>query len=332
LAGLIGKVVGALHYRGFFPLLILLPLLGVVAPRAGIAQQGSEGQIERSRLPNPLTPVTGGLSVGEPGGSDESPPPDAVAHDNDFGLLSLLRQPERPQPWSLFADGGYVYTSNVALTDRNTHGDSFFVGEGGVGYEWKISPDAAISASAQEQYFAYHRFNQLDFGSMDFALAFSYTAHRLDDIVLSTQLGFTRLTHRGLFDNEFFRNGALSFGAQKIFAIGRAQVISAGADIDLGLSIPHVAEREEFGLSTAYVVQVTRHLSIQAGVRVACFIYPVGGREDFNLSGTGGATYAFAPWCSLGVTLSGTVDRSNREVLAYDMLDSGASALFRFRF
>ena len=244
----------------------------MVAPRAVVAQQGAEGQIERSRLPNPLTPVTGGLSVGEPGaGTDEVAPPESVERDNDFGLLSLLRQPERPQPWSLFADGGYVYTNNVALTHRDTHGDSFFVGEGGVGYEWKISPDAAISASAQEQYFAYDRFSQLDFGSMNFALALSYTAHRLDDIVLSAQVGFTRLTHRGLFDNEFLRDGELSFGAQKLFAIGRAQLISAGADIDLGLSVPHVAEREEFGLSSAYVVQFTRHLSIQAGVRIACF-------------------------------------------------------------
>ena len=315
---------------------LLLAFPGRALRAQNFSPQTAEGQIERSRLPNPVLPLSpGSLSLGEPPeATDSAAEPRAAnaAGDGDLGVQSLLRAHDRPHPWSLFADGGFVYTTNVALTRRNTQDDFFFVGEGGASYERTLSPELSLSAAAREQYFAYDKFDQLDFGSLNVALALAYTAHRLDDTVLSAQLGFTRLTRRGLFDNEFYRNANLALGAQKVFSIGRAQLVSAGGDIDLGFSLPHAAEREEFGLSAGYIVQITRHLSAQAGGRVAYFLYAATGREDFNVSGSAGLTYAFTPWCSLGATVSGTVDRSSRAVFDYDVLNSGASAFFRVRF
>ena len=319
--------------------LMCLPLLGLPA-RPLFAQsfspQTAGGQVERSRLPNPVLPLApGSLSLGEPpeasGNTEEPRAPDAPG-DSDLGVQSLLSAHESPRPWSLFADGGFVYTSNVALTNHNPRDDVFYVGEGGVSYDYTLSHDLSLSAALREQYFAYNHFDQLDFGALNFALALSYTARQLDDVVLSAQLGFTRLTHRGLFDNEFYRNGSLALGAQKVYTLGRAQLFSAGVDIDLGLSLPHAAEREEFGASAGYVVQITRHLSAQVGYRAAFFLYPATGREDFNGSGSAGLTYAFTPWCSVGATLSGTVDRSSRTVFDYDVLNSGANVFFRLRF
>jgi hypothetical protein len=318
-------------------LLLSLLVLGFWSRPASAQQspaQAAEGDIERSRLPNPTLPVTGGLSLGEPvdaAGETEATAP-ATSGDSDLGVQSILRAPTRPEPWTLFADGGFLFTNNVALTHRGTHSDVFFVGEGGLGYDWKVSPDLVISAAGRQQYFHYNRYTDLDFGSINFALAISYTVHELDDIVLSAQLGFTRLTHRSVVDNEFYRDGELSLGAQKEFAIGRAQVITAGGDIELGVSVPHVAEREEFGLSTAYIVQCTRMISLQAGVRSAYYLYASTGRQDFNFTGSTGVTCAFTPWCSVGATLSGTIDRSSREVFAYDTIDTGVSVFFRLRF
>jgi hypothetical protein len=307
-------------------------------PRDASAQQDSsaalEGQIERSRLPNPTLPVSGGLGLGTPvdaAGEVESNAP-ATSGDNDLGVQAILNAPVKPEPWSIFADGGFLFTSNVALTHRHTESDVFFVGEGGVGYDWKVSPELTVSASGREQYFAYNKYTDLDFGSIDFALAISYVAHELDDIVLSAQLGFTRLTHRSIVDNEFYRNGGLSLGAEKTWALGRAQAISTGGDIELGVSVPHVAEREEFGLSTAYTVQCTRMISLQAGVRTAYYLYADSGRQDFNLTGSTGLTLAVTPWCSLGATFSGTLDRSNHEVFAYDVINTGVTVFFRLRF
>ncbi len=117
-----------------------------------------------------------------------------------------------------------------------------------------------------------------------------------------------------------------------MFSLSRAQLVSFGGDIDLGLSLPHAAEREEFGVSAGYIVQITRHLSAQTGARAAYFLYAATGREDFNASGSAGLTYAFAPWCSLGATVSGTLDRSSRAVFDYNVLNSGASVFFRLRF
>ena len=79
-------------------------------------------------------------------------------------------------------------------------------------------------------------------------------------------------------------------------------------------------------------MQLTRHLSAQTGGRAAYFLYPATGRDDFNGSGSAGLTYAFTPWCSLGATVSGTLDRSSRTVFDYNVLNSGASVFFRLRF
>jgi hypothetical protein len=327
---------GALSNRSALTLFSSLLFLGLSLPAARAQQlsgDAAEGQIERSRLANPTLPVSGGLSLGEPvdaAGESESAPP--TSGDNDLGVQSILRAPEKQQPWSLFADGGFVFTSNVALTHYHAQSDVFFVGEGGLGYDWKVTPDLTISAAGREQYFAYNRFTDLDFGSLNFALAISYIDHQLDDVVLSAQLGFTRLTHQSLFDDEFYRDGELALGAEKVFTIGRAQAVSAGGDIELGLAIPHVAEREEFGLSSAYTVQCTRMISLQLGARTAYYLYADTGRQDFNFTGSTGLTCAVTPWCSLGATFSGTVDRSNREVFAYDVINTGVTVFFRLRF
>ncbi len=53
--------------------------------------------------------------------------------------------------------------------------------------------------------------------------------------------------------------------------------------------MPHLPEREEFGLSSAYLVQLTRHFSLQAGTRTAYYDYASTDRNDFNLSLSAGA-------------------------------------------
>lgn len=326
-----------MSYRTLLPILVLSAFAAAVPPvRAQqFSAQTAEGQIERARLPNPTLPLSpGALSLGEPAeaGNLDAPTAPATSGDGDLGVQSLLRVPEPVQPWSLFANGGVVFTTNVALTNRKPQDDTFFVGEGGVGYDHKLTPDLSFSAVVRQQYFAYSRFNQLDFGSLNFGLGLSYTAHRLSDVVFSAQLGFNRLTQRGVWDHEFFRDGSLDLGVQKLFAFGRAQLVSVGGDVDLNISVPHVAEREEFGLSAGYIVQFTRHLSAQTGGRAAYYLYASSGRQDFNASGSAGVTYSFTPWCSVGASVSGTVDRSSRQVFDYDVFNTGASAFFRLKF
>ena len=330
-------ITSALRYRHLFPILVLSLLGGSVQPALAqqFTAQTAAGQIERARLPNPTLPLApGALASGEPaesGNTDNTTAP-ATSGDNDLGVQSLLSTPEKRNPWTLFANGGFVYTTNVALTQRNQQDDTFFVGEGGVGYDLKLAPDLNVAASIRQQYFAYDRFDGLDFGSLNFGLGLTYTAHKLDDIVLSAQLGYTRLTRRGVWDNEFFRDGSLDLGAQKLFTLGRAQLISAGFDIGLNVSVPHVAEREEFGLSSGYILQISRHLSAQVGGRVAYYLYAASGRQDFNFSGSGGVTYEFTPWASAGASISGVVDRSDRQVFSYDVFNTGASVFFRLKF
>ncbi len=330
-------IVSALSNRALLPIVVLSLLPWSIQPAQAqqFSAQTAAGQIERSRLPNPTLPLApGALSSGEPAESDNSQAAlaPATSGDNDLGVQSLLRAPERVQPFSLFADGGFVFTTNVALTPDHPRSDTFFVGEGGFGYDHKLAPDLSFSAAVRQQYFAYDRFDQLDFGSLNFGLGLAYTAHALGDVIFSTQLGLTRLTRKGIWDHEFFRDGSLDLSAQKLFTFGRAQLVSVGGDLSLNLSVPHAAEREEFGLSAGYVLQITRHLSVQTGGRVAYYLYAATGRADFNASGSAGATYALAPWCSVGASVSGTVDRSSRAVFDYEVFNTGASVFFRLKF
>ncbi len=323
--------------RSFLSIVVLSLLGWSVQPTQAqqFSAQTAEGQIERARLPNPTLPLApGALSSGEPADADNSQSAlaPATGGDNDLGVQSILRAPERVQPFSMFADGGFVFTTNVALTPNHTQNDTFFVGEGGFGYDHKLAPDLNFSAAVRQQYFAYDRFDRLDFGSLNFGLGLAYTAHQFQDVIFSAQLGFTRLTRKGIWDNEFFRDGSLDLSAQKLFTFGRAQLVSVGGDVSLNVAVPHIAEREEFGLSTGYVLQLTRNLSLQAGGRVAYYLYAATGRADFNASGSAGATYAFAPWCSVGASISGTVDRSSRAVFDYDVFNTGASVFFRLKF
>ena len=324
---------------GFALALLASATSGHAQSASSLAAAADNSQIERSRLPDPALPLSaqsltlGGSAAG--GDTTQQTLAPATSGDADLGVQSLLKVgAPPPQPWSIFADAGFVNTTNVALTKRNNQDDTFAVTEVGVGYDTHLRDNLTISATVREQYFAYDRFDQLDFGALNVGLGLTYSLPQNflgGGLLVSTQLGYTRLTRRG-FDNEFYRSGTLSFGAQKLFTIGRAQIISVGGDVLLGISVPHLPEREEFGLSSAYIVQLTRHLSLQAGTRLAYFDYADNDRNDFNWSVSGGVTYAFTSWCSVGATLSGSLDRSDHAVFDYNVLNSGGSVFFRLKF
>ena len=337
-----------LRFSYFPPVFALILGLALWLPvTSGYAQSASSvaaaaadnSQIERSRLPDPTLPLSAqSLTLGDSaagGDTTQQTLAPSTSGDADLGIQSLLKVgAPRPQPWSIFADGGFVNTTNVALTKRNNQDDTFAVSEVGIGYETHLRDDLAVSATVREQYFAYDRFDQLDFGALNVGLGLTYSLPQKllgGGWLVSTQLGYTRLTRRG-FDNEFYRSGTLSFGAQKLFAIGRAQLISVGGDVLLGISVPHLPQREEFGLSGAYVIQLTRHLSLQVGTRLAYYDYADADRNDFNWALSGGATYAFTSWCSIGATISGSLDRSDHAVFDYNVLNSGGSVFFRLKF
>ena len=91
----------------------------------------------------------------------------ATSGDADPGVQSLLKVGVlRSQPWSIFADGGFVNTTNVALTKHNNQDDTFAVSEVGVGHEWRATDRLSLSATVRQQYSAYDRFGQLDFGAL----------------------------------------------------------------------------------------------------------------------------------------------------------------------
>ena len=93
-------------------LLLGLVLSGRTLHAQNFSPQTAEGQIERSRLPNPVLPLSpGSLSIGEPPESTDSatdPRAPNAEGDSDLGVQSLLRAHDRPRPWSLLAAGGVI--------------------------------------------------------------------------------------------------------------------------------------------------------------------------------------------------------------------------------
>ena len=126
-------MMSALSKHTLFPIVVLASSLGWCRP-AGPVPSSSPPRPPRARSSAPGCPTQPCRS--RPARWLPANPPKAAtpitatapatSDDNDLGVQSLLRTPEQRKPWTLFANGGFVYTTNVALTQHNQQDDVFF--------------------------------------------------------------------------------------------------------------------------------------------------------------------------------------------------------------
>jgi hypothetical protein len=305
--------------------LAILPLLS-----PGLRAQGLPAQIEQARQLS-ATPLTADPGT-DPAVVDFPSATPAASDDDSFGAQLILKRQERPQPFSSFAEISAFATNNVALTRRDTHGDSFLVAGAGAAFSQRFAYDLRVDAGVRSSLFRYGEYRELDFQSIDAGAGITWSPPLLQGAELTLHYTFTDLSTAERI-REFYTNHAILLGVQKVIPFARAHGIYFGATAQWSCADPKEAGRDEYAAFLGYRAQLTRHFDAELSYRYARYVYRDGdGREDDNHALSLAVHFVPVEWLSLAATTLLSANRSNRSVFDYDVANAGAGLQLSIKF
>ncbi len=251
--------------------------------------------------------------------------------DADLGEQWVLKNSERPRPFSFFTDLSAFYTSNVALAHGREFGDSFLVATVGGSYSRALHGPLTLNLSVAETFFRYNRFSEFDFDSLNAAIGVSMPCHRLWDANLNLQYSFSRLTQDFTFD-QIFSGHSLLLSATKVVQLSTADSISFGVASGFNLAQPSSLQRADVSSFIGYDLALSRSLTVYANYRASFFGYPQSGRCDFNQALSSGLRFQLNRWFSLSATVSGVLNESSRTAFDYHAFNLGGGLGGTIRF
>ncbi|MGH8095132.1 MAG: hypothetical protein ACREIF_16960 [Chthoniobacterales bacterium] len=250
--------------------------------------------------------------------------------DDSFGAQMILKDQVRPPAFALSAGGSIYYTSNVALTRRDTRDDSFAVVNATGSWIRQLNPEVQFQAGLQASIFRYGRTSQLDFDDFNAGLGLAWAPLRWPGVSIFGRYDFTELIDR--HGNEILSDHQFSLGTQKVFVLGRAHAFSVGVLGTAGISTPHVAQRDQAGIFASYHLQLTRCLGTDLLYRFAGQFYNEGGRTDLNQVFSWNLGYQLGRWTQASIYFSFGDNHSNKSVFDYDVTSTGGGLGFTTRF
>ena len=242
--------------------------------------------------------------------------------DDSFGSQQILKSAERIPPFDAFASVSALFTNNVALTHRDTHGDSFLVATFGLSTSRKITDTLQLDFTSSAGLFRYSRFSEFDMESLNVGVGLAYRMPKLWDASLFAQYGFSDLLN-GRTNNQFFKNHVFTLGVQKAIGISRALNLTTGVSTDFNLTDPEALQEDDIGCYTGLQADLTRHLQADLDYRYAYQIYTQGTRRDDSQLLSLFLQYTMSNWLSIIGSTYLTVDISNEEVFSYEALVEG---------
>ena len=282
--------------------------------------------IDQSRLwqPPPAAPIpavdTNGNAVGET----------TDVADDSFGAQMILKDQERVRPFTLSGGSSIYYTSNVALTRRDTRDDVFAVVNAAGTWSRPLNPELGMQFGLQASMFRYNRESQLDFNNLGAGLGLSWAPQSWSGVGIFGRYDFTELIDR--HGNEILRDHQFSLGAQKVFILGRAHAFSLGALGSVGISRPSAAERNQVGIVAGYHLQLTRFLATDLLYRIAGQSYNDSNRLDLNQVVSWNLRWRLAAWAEANAYFSYGDNRSNTLVFDYKVGSGGGGLGITTRF
>jgi hypothetical protein len=302
-------------------------LLATFYVAASVVGQESSSSVEQSRLFQNTRQTTGAPvdANGVPLAIPESTPSEELS----FGKQQILKTEEKIPEFSIGADASVFYTSNVALTRRNTISDVFFVGDAAASWTPRISNELQLQTAARFSIFRYHDTPELDFQSLGAGTGLFWTPRWAWGIGFSARYDFIELLDR--HSDQILQDHEFSLAAQKIVPLGRSHALSFGLIGSAGIADPFSQQRDQLGAVLGYHVQLTRYLDADFGYRPAWYFYN-NGRTDFNQILSVGAHYHFTRWASLQGFFSYANNYSSREVFQYDVFNGGGGVALFFQF
>lgn len=305
---------------------LLLGALLVLLPSALPAQE-AVSTLDRARLfqPAPSEPVPAVDANGNATGSVEQD------EDDSFGAQMILKDQPRIRAFTLSGGGSIYFTDNVALTRSDKQADVFAVLNAAGSWIRPLRPGLDLAVGAQAATFRYDRSSALDFENLGGGVSLSWSPARWSGVNISGRYEFTELLNR--HGNEILRDHQLALGAQKVFVLGRAHAVTAGALGSVGFTTPSAAQRDQVGLFAGYQLQLTRGLTTDLFYRVAGQFYREGDRIDLNQTFSWNLRYRLGNWGEANVNFTYGGNRSNNTaVFDYDAASTGGGLGLTTRF
>ncbi len=260
----------------------------------------------------------------------ELPPGDSG--DDAFGAQVIMKEQPRAKPFTAFAEIATFLTDNVGLAKRGRKRDGFMIASLGAAYSRQLGGSLRLDAGVRSSVYRYAEYRELDFQSADASIGLAWAPAQLRGAELLLRYTFTDLT-TAEHGHEFFRNHGVLTGAQKAFAISRAQVVYGGATAQWSWADPQEAGRDEYSAFLGTRVQATRHVDVDLFYRYGRFVYrEADGRQDDNHSISLTARYAPWEWFSISASTFGGFNRSNRAQFDYDVWNAGCALQGSIRF
>lgn len=289
------------------------------------AQQASS--IEQARLFQ-KTPTATNTAVNANG--TPLPETDTSSDDDSFGAQVLLKNKEQVPTLFLSADTSVFYTNNAALTRRDETSDAFFVTDAAASWTPRIAPRVEAQVAVHASIFRYDRTSALDFEDFGAGAGLAWNPQNFYGVGLFARYDFTQLLNR--HSDKILSDHQISVGAQKSFALSRAQAFTTGLVASAGISDPHSAQRDQFGAFVGYHCGLSRALEADLTYRIALYRYNSGGRADVNQVVAGNLRYHFNKSFEADAFLTFGDNRSNHSVFDYAAFTSGGGVALRLRF
>ncbi len=252
------------------------------------------------------------------------------ADDDSFGAQQILKTQEKVRDFNLSGDASVFYTSNAALTRRDSFDDFFFVGDAALTWTRPVTNSLHLQLGAHASIFRYHDTSVLDFENLSAGVGAIWTPQHAWGIAFALRYDFVELLDR--HSNELLQDHEFSLIAQKIIVLGRSHALSFGLVGSGGLSDPGAEQRDQIGGNIGYYLRVTRRLDADLGYRLASYFYNDGGRRDLSQIISLGLHYHLTPQATVEALLSGATNWSNRSAFEYDVFTGGSGLTFSWQF
>jgi hypothetical protein len=316
-----------------WPNLPVALLFSVAISSAGASMMTADGTLmpdralDQSRM---LPPTAGGQPSAVTPDGMQLPQADEAAEDGSFGKQVVLNSQERTGEFVVSGDASVFVTSNAALTEHDTDGDVFFVGNAALGWNHALTRELQLQVAGHAALFRYNERSDLDFDSFGGGLGLAWTPDFASGIAFFGRYDATKLLERGGAD--LLTEHAFTAGAIKVIALSRAQALSFQIVGGLGITDPHSAQRNVVGAGIAYRLRLSRNLDFDAAYRGSVYFYDTHSRTDFNGVASVSLGYRLTPWATLSLYGSFADNQSNRGGFDYDAWIGGAGIGLSWQF
>ena len=258
----------------------------------------------------------------------------STPNDADLGEQEIMGGGgERYQPFSLSVIAPVYYTSNAALTRFDPKGDVFFAPAATFSYSPRFSSQLYGDFAAQQQFFYYDRFGDLNFGSFDTRAGLIYLVPQLRNLAIRLAYDYNRLTVSDSLNEELFADQSIILNLNLPFRFSDGQELSLGGGARISVfGDPDLPRRDEFDIYLAYSINATKAVSFNAIGRVVARDYVLSDRIDVSESLSVAASYRVTRMISASVYSTVAGNQSSDKQFDYSVANLGGGLSFLIRF